>query len=416
MRACLVGTRLARARGLAGAARCATASSRASCCTSGVPASRTRRRRSSGTSSRSPGRRADEPRGPGELETTHDPRGDARALAELRAAGSTEALQRADPAFGARYDTASCEIGQLGGAADRARRERRARALRGRRVVERRRRSTGVARGRDLDRGADRPRSPRTPSCSTTSAAPSSRSTGCAGARDRCSIRASWRAFAANAAEISTERAIRASACSRRSPAGRGARARRAPALAAVFGDVADLKFPALHGHSSGVAALAREAARRLRLDDRTCSELEIAAHLHDLGRLAVTNAIWEKPGPLTSAEWEQVRMHAYHSERILATSSTLEALAPLVGMHHERLDGSGYHRGCRCAGPAPARAGARGGRRVPGDDAGPAAPRAAHGRACRRRARARRASGTAGRRLRRRGARGGGSGAAALA
>jgi HD-GYP domain-containing protein (c-di-GMP phosphodiesterase class II) len=72
-----------------------------------------------------------------------------------------------------------------------------------------------------------------------------------------------------------------------------------------------------------------------------------VAAHLHDLGRLAVTNAIWEKPGPLTSAEWEQVRMHAYHSERILATSGTLEHLAPLAGMHHERLDGSGYHRGC---------------------------------------------------------------------
>jgi HD-GYP domain-containing protein (c-di-GMP phosphodiesterase class II) len=117
--------------------------------------------------------------------------------------------------------------------------------------------------------------------------------------------------------------------------------------IAAVFGDVADLKFPALHGHSSGVAALATSAGRALRLDDRTCSDLEIAAHLHDLGRLAVTNAIWEKPGPLTSAELELVRMHPYYSERILATSSTLEPLAPLAGMHHERLDGTGYHRGC---------------------------------------------------------------------
>ena len=118
------------------------------------------------------------------------------------------------------------------------------------------------------------------------------------------------------------------------------------PAIAAVFGDVADLKFPSLHGHSSGVATLALGAARCLRLDDRTSTDVQVAAHLHDLGRLAVTNAIWEKPGPLTSAEWEQVRMHAYHSERILATSGTLAHLAPLVGMHHERLDGSGYHRG----------------------------------------------------------------------
>ena len=117
--------------------------------------------------------------------------------------------------------------------------------------------------------------------------------------------------------------------------------------LAAVFGDVGDLKFPALHGHSSGVAALAAGAAELLRLDASTTVDTRIAAHLHDLGRLAVTNAIWEKPGPLTSAEWEQVRMHAYHSERILATSDTLERLAPLAGMHHERLDGSGYHRAC---------------------------------------------------------------------
>jgi len=116
--------------------------------------------------------------------------------------------------------------------------------------------------------------------------------------------------------------------------------------VAAVFGDVADLKFPALHGHSSGVASLAVVAGRALRLDEHTCSELEVAAHLHDLGRLAVSNAIWEKPGPLTSAEWEQVRLHPYHSERILATSSALEPLAHLAGMHHERLDGTGYHRG----------------------------------------------------------------------
>jgi HD-GYP domain-containing protein (c-di-GMP phosphodiesterase class II) len=117
--------------------------------------------------------------------------------------------------------------------------------------------------------------------------------------------------------------------------------------IAAVFGDVGDLKFPALHGHSSGVATLAAGAAGSLRLDAQTTVDIRIAAHLHDLGRLAVTNAIWEKPGALTSAEWEQVRMHAYHSERILATSGTLARLAPLAGMHHERLDGSGYHRAC---------------------------------------------------------------------
>jgi HD-GYP domain-containing protein (c-di-GMP phosphodiesterase class II) len=120
------------------------------------------------------------------------------------------------------------------------------------------------------------------------------------------------------------------------------------PDVAAAFGDAADLKTPYLHGHSGAVARLATAAGRRLRLDTRTLAGLDVAAHLHDVGRAAISDTIWEKAGPLTSAEREQVRMHAYHSERILATSGTLAPLAPLAGMHHERLDGSGYHRACR--------------------------------------------------------------------
>jgi response regulator RpfG family c-di-GMP phosphodiesterase len=116
--------------------------------------------------------------------------------------------------------------------------------------------------------------------------------------------------------------------------------------IAAAFADVADLKLPSVHGHSRGVAALATAAGGHVGLDARTIGGLEVAALLHDIGRLAVTNAIWEKPGPLTAAEWEQVRMHPYHSERILAGSHALEPLARIAGMHHERLDGSGYHRG----------------------------------------------------------------------
>ena len=72
---------------------------------------------------------------------------------------------------------------------------------------------------------------------------------------------------------------------------------------------------------------------------------------------MAVSDVVWEKPGSLNAHEWEQVRLHAYHSERILAGSERLASLAPMVGMHHERLDGGGYHRGCRGAElPMPAR------------------------------------------------------------
>jgi HD-GYP domain-containing protein (c-di-GMP phosphodiesterase class II) len=125
--------------------------------------------------------------------------------------------------------------------------------------------------------------------------------------------------------------------------------------VAAAFGDLADLKTPWTHGHSGGVAKLAGAAARSLRLDAQTLSRLELSARLQDLGRIAVSNVIWEKPGPLTFAEWEQARMHSYHSERILATSDALAPLARAAGMHHERLDGSGYYRGCRARELSPA-------------------------------------------------------------
>jgi HD-GYP domain-containing protein (c-di-GMP phosphodiesterase class II)/DNA-binding CsgD family transcriptional regulator len=115
--------------------------------------------------------------------------------------------------------------------------------------------------------------------------------------------------------------------------------------VAAAFGDLADLKSSYFHGHSAEVARLAVGGARRMGLDSAAVRRVEIAARLHDVGRVGISNAIWEKAGPLTRAEWEVVRMHAYHSERVLASASSLEPMAVIAGMHHERLDGSGYHR-----------------------------------------------------------------------
>ena len=116
--------------------------------------------------------------------------------------------------------------------------------------------------------------------------------------------------------------------------------------LARAFADVTDLKSPWLHGHSTGVATLATAAARAMDRPNGEVTAIRRAGYLHDLGRVGVPSGIWDKPGPLTTAEWEQVRLHPYHAERILARSPALAHLAPLAGMHHERLDGSGYHRG----------------------------------------------------------------------
>jgi HD-GYP domain-containing protein (c-di-GMP phosphodiesterase class II) len=116
--------------------------------------------------------------------------------------------------------------------------------------------------------------------------------------------------------------------------------------VAAAFADIADLKSPFLHGHSGGVARLAADAASRLGVDGPAADRLRVAALLHDLGRVGISDAVWERPGPLSGPQWEQVRLHAYHSERILARSGALRPLAQIAGMHHERLDGTGYHRG----------------------------------------------------------------------
>jgi HD-GYP domain-containing protein (c-di-GMP phosphodiesterase class II) len=120
----------------------------------------------------------------------------------------------------------------------------------------------------------------------------------------------------------------------------------RLPDVAESFGDIADLKSPWFLGHSRGVALVARDAAARLGLDDAALRDVYAAGLLHDLGRVGISNAVWERAGPLSAPAWEQVRLHPYHSERILARSRALRPLADIAGRHHERLDGSGYHRG----------------------------------------------------------------------
>jgi HD-GYP domain-containing protein (c-di-GMP phosphodiesterase class II) len=116
-------------------------------------------------------------------------------------------------------------------------------------------------------------------------------------------------------------------------------------AVLTAFADSADLKSPWIRGHSRSVASLAEEAGRHAGLDEATCDDLRRAGLVHDLGRVAVENGIWDKPGPLTTSEWEQVRLHPYFTERILARCRSLESLVQPASSHHERVDGSGYHR-----------------------------------------------------------------------
>jgi HD-GYP domain-containing protein (c-di-GMP phosphodiesterase class II) len=113
-----------------------------------------------------------------------------------------------------------------------------------------------------------------------------------------------------------------------------------------AMADLADLKSPHFAGHSRGVANLAAAAARAWRLPDAEIATLYRAGLVHDLGRLGVSNAIWDKRGPLTGPQAEHVRMHPYLTERMLTGVTALAASREIAGRHHERLDGSGYPRG----------------------------------------------------------------------
>ena len=114
----------------------------------------------------------------------------------------------------------------------------------------------------------------------------------------------------------------------------------------ATVADFVDLKSPFTLGHSAAVAELAAESARVLGLPGDDVALVRRAGLVHDLGRLGVSNSIWDKAGPLGPGEWERVRLYPYLTERILSQSEPLASLGAIAAQHRERLDGSGYPRG----------------------------------------------------------------------
>jgi len=120
----------------------------------------------------------------------------------------------------------------------------------------------------------------------------------------------------------------------------------RFDAALTAIADFVDLKSPYFLGHARAVADLAAQAGARLGLPEPELRTLRRAGLAHDLGRLGVSNAIWDKRGPLAAGEWERVRMQPYLTERMLCQSDALAPLAGIAVQHRERLDGSGYPRG----------------------------------------------------------------------
>lgn len=117
-----------------------------------------------------------------------------------------------------------------------------------------------------------------------------------------------------------------------------------------LIGDVIDLKLPWLLGHSRAVAQLADTIGSTLGLAPPSRGTLRRAGWLQGLGRVAVPNAVWNRTGPLSAADWERARLSPYWTSRAAQQIGRLEIEADLASHVCERLDGSGYFRGCRLA------------------------------------------------------------------
>jgi HD-GYP domain-containing protein (c-di-GMP phosphodiesterase class II) len=115
-----------------------------------------------------------------------------------------------------------------------------------------------------------------------------------------------------------------------------------------VAADFIDLKSPWMSGHSRRCAQLATDAARLLGFNDADVGTVRRAALVHDFGTTAMPNSIWDKPGSLTRAEFDRVELHPMLTEQMLRRSPALAALNPAASAHHEKSDGSGYHKRIR--------------------------------------------------------------------
>lgn len=120
--------------------------------------------------------------------------------------------------------------------------------------------------------------------------------------------------------------------------------------IATAFAWVIDAKSSFTFEHSDRVSLIAHGMAERLGFSAEQQTRLRRAALLHDIGKLAVPNAILDKPGKLTPAEWAIVKQHPEHTLNVLRRVPIFEELAEDAANHHERLDGRGYFRGLTAA------------------------------------------------------------------
>ncbi|WP_340159595.1 HD domain-containing phosphohydrolase [uncultured Hoeflea sp.] len=118
--------------------------------------------------------------------------------------------------------------------------------------------------------------------------------------------------------------------------------------VAAAFADVVDAKSPFTADHSNRVTLYTDMIAEEFGLSPDHRRWLRRAALLHDLGKLAISNQVLDKPGKLDAEEWAAIKRHPAESAAILGRVAAFADIAPIACAHHERLDGKGYPHGLK--------------------------------------------------------------------
>jgi HD-GYP domain-containing protein (c-di-GMP phosphodiesterase class II) len=118
--------------------------------------------------------------------------------------------------------------------------------------------------------------------------------------------------------------------------------------IAEAFAGVIDAKSPWTYRHSDRACVIAMSLAASLGASERLLTDIRRAALLHDVGKLAISNRILDKPGRLTADEFARIRDHPRITGQVLARIPGFSHLVDLAAAHHERLDGRGYPFGLR--------------------------------------------------------------------
>jgi len=119
--------------------------------------------------------------------------------------------------------------------------------------------------------------------------------------------------------------------------------------FAESLGTAIDIKDDLTSNHSFEVAEISLLIAQSMRLDPAYCDAIHIAGHLHDIGKIGISDQVLKKAGPLTTAEWQEMRQHSAHGYAILKPVKSLThgyKIAEMVLSHHERFEGNGYPQG----------------------------------------------------------------------